>query len=164
MISSKGNIISIASELELRRNTWRLWSLSIPSVLLSSECRAGATAYPYREILDAPLAENFIHGFNANHEFNLYVVNGYEAEDGYVLEFVDNGRGIPPERYVPFEAQCLIMMNLLPIVSAQRIYAPSLFYGSGFSIEIANNEEAGVSISVRISKEVIEHVQTDDCG
>ena len=69
-----------------------------------------------------PLAENFIHGFNANHEFNLYVVNGYEAEDGYVLEFVDNGRGIPPERYVPFEAQCLIMMNLLPIVSGRATY------------------------------------------
>ena len=30
-----------------------IMGLSIPSVLLSSECRAGATAYPYREILDA---------------------------------------------------------------------------------------------------------------
>lgn len=114
-----------------------------------------------------PLAENFfIHGFNANHEFNLYVVNGFEANDAYVLEFVDNGSGIPPERLD-------IVRSTLSnhdetsshSIGLRNVYTRlHFFYGNGLSIEIENNEEAGVKISVRISKEVIEHVQTDDCG
>lgn len=167
-IVKKGNIISIASELELLQKYLEIMEFKYPErFYYQVNVEPALLHIPTVKFWMQPLAENFfIHGFNANHEFNLYVVNGYEAEDGYVLEFVDNGRGIPPERLRTVRST---MSNhdepSSHSIGLRNVYTRlHFFYGSGFSIEIANNEEAGVSISVRISKEVIEHVQTDDCG
>lgn len=112
-----------------------------------------------------PLAENFfIHGFSASNEFNLYVVNGWEAADYYVLEFVDNGRGIGAERLNSVRNTLSNQDDASSeSIGLRNVYTRlHFFYGKSFSIKIENNEEAGVKISVRIPKEVIEHVQTAD--
>lgn len=167
-IVKKENIISIASELELLQKYLEIMEFKYPErFYYQINVEPALHSIPTVKFWMQPLAENFfIHGFNANHEFNLYVVNGFEADDGYVLEFVDNGSGIPPERLD-------IVRSTLSnhdetsshSIGLRNVYTRlHFFYGNGLSIEIENNEEAGVKISVRISKEVIEHVQTDDCG
>lgn len=167
-IVKKENIISIASELELLQKYLEIMEFKYPErFYYQINVEPALHSIPTVKFWMQPLAENFfIHGFNANHEFNLYVVNGFEADDNYVLEFVDNGSGIPPERLD-------IVRSTLSnhdetsshSIGLRNVYTRlHFFYGNGLSIEIENNEEAGVKISVRISKEVIEHVQTDDCG
>lgn len=167
-IVKKENIISIASELELLQKYLEIMEFKYPErFYYQVNVEPALLLIPTVKFWMQPLAENFfIHGFNANHEFNLYVVNGFEAEDCYVLEFVDNGRGIPQERLHTVRST---MSNhdepSSNSIGLRNVYTRlHFFYGDGFSIEIANNEESGVNISVRISKEVIEHVQTDDCG
>ncbi|WP_339267153.1 histidine kinase [Paenibacillus sp. FSL K6-1330] len=167
-IVKKENIISIASELELLQKYLEIMEFKYPErFYYQVNVEPALLLIPTVKFWMQPLAENFfIHGFNANHEFNLYVVNGFEAEDCYVLEFVDNGCGIPPERLRTVRST---MSNhdepSSNSIGLRNVYTRlHFFYGDGFSIEIANNEESGVNISVRISKEVIEHVQTDDCG
>ncbi|WP_018755503.1 sensor histidine kinase [Paenibacillus terrigena] len=164
----KENIISIASELELLQKYLEIMEFKYPErFYYQVNVEQALLSIPTVKFWMQPLAENFfIHGFNASHEFNLYVVNGWEAEDHYVLEFVDNGRGMNAERLNTVRSTLLSHDDTSSNSIGLRNVCTRLhyFYGNNFSIEIANNEEAGVKISVRISKEVIEHVQADDCG
>lgn len=167
-IVKKKNIISIASELELLQKYLEIMEFKYPErFYYQVNVEPALLSIPTVKFWMQPLAENFfIHGFNANHEFNLYIVNGFEAEDHYVLEFVDNGHGIPAEQLERVRSTLSnhddTSSNSIGLRNVHtRLY---FFYGNGFSIEIENNEQAGVKISVRIAKEVTEHVQTDDCG
>ncbi|MGM1046763.1 MAG: sensor histidine kinase [Bacillota bacterium] len=167
-IVKQENIISIASELELLQKYLEIMEFKYPErFYYQVNVEPTLLSIPTVKFWMQPLAENFfIHGFNANHEFNLYVVNGFEAEDRYVLEFVDNGRGIPTERLNSVRSTLSNHDDASSnSIGLRNVYTRlHFFYGNNFSIEIENNKESGVKISVRISKEVIEHVQTDDCG
>ncbi|WP_314591097.1 histidine kinase [Paenibacillus terrigena] len=164
----KENIISIASELELLQKYLEIMEFKYPErFYYQVNVEQALLSIPTVKFWMQPLAENFfIHGFNASHEFNLYVVNGWEAEDHYALEFVDNGRGMNAERLNTVRSTFLSHDDTSSnSIGLRNVYTRlHYFYGNNFSIEIENNEEAGVKISVRISKEVIEHVQADDCG
>ncbi|OMF74527.1 sensor histidine kinase [Paenibacillus glucanolyticus] len=164
----KETVISIASELELLQKYLEIMEFKYPGrFYYQINVEPPLLLLPTVKFWMQPLAENFfIHGFNTHHEFNLYVVNGFESEACYVLEFVDNGSGISPERLE--NVRSTLSNHDDPSsgsIGLRNVYTRlHFFYGNGFSIEIENNKEAGVKISVRISKEVIAHVQTDDCG
>jgi sensor histidine kinase YesM len=167
-IVKKENIISIASELELLQKYLEIMEFKYPErFFYQVNVEPTLLLIPTVKFWMQPLAENFfIHGFSASNEFNLYVVNGLETEEHYVLEFVDNGRGINAER---LNAVRSTLSNhddtYSESIGLRNVYTRlHFFYGKSFSIEIENNEEAGVKISVRISKEVTEHVQTVDYG
>ncbi|OBZ16390.1 sensor histidine kinase [Bacillus sp. FJAT-26390] len=167
-IVKKENIISIASELELLQKYLEIMEFKYPErFFYQVNVEPTLLLLPTVKFWMQPLAENFfIHGFSASNEFNLYVVNGWEDEEHYVLEFVDNGRGINTER---LHAVRSTLSNhddtYSESIGLRNVYTRlHFFYGKSFSIEIENNEEAGVKISVRISKEVTEHVQTVDYG
>jgi len=167
-IVKKENIISIASELELLQKYLEIMEFKYPErFYYQVNVEPTLLSIPTVKFWMQPLAENFfIHGFNANHEFNLYVVNGWEAEDHYVLEFVDNGRGIHAERLLTVRSTLSnnddTSSNSIGLRNVNtRLH---FFYGNSYSMEIENNEEAGVKITVRISKEVTENVQTADYG
>ncbi|MDQ8739134.1 histidine kinase [Paenibacillus sp. LHD-38] len=167
-IVKKENIISIASELELLQKYLEIMEFKYPGrFFYQVNVEPVLLLIPTVKFWMQPLAENFfIHGFSASNEFNLYVVNGWEAEEHYVLEFVDNGRGIHAERL--HSVRSTLSNNddtSSESIGLRNVYTRlHFFYGKSFSIEIENNEEAGVKISVRISKEVTEHVHTADYG
>ncbi|WP_169082513.1 sensor histidine kinase [Paenibacillus sp. PL91] len=167
-IVKKENIISIASELELLQKYLEIMEFKYPGrFYYQVNVEPTLLSIPTVKFWMQPLAENFfIHGFIASNEFNLYVVNGWEAEEHYVLEFVDNGRGINAERLNTVRSTLSNNDDTSSeSIGLRNVYTRlQFFYGKSFSIEIENNEEAGVKISVRISKEVIEHVQTADFG
>lgn len=167
-IVKKENIITIASELELLQKYLEIMEFKYPErFYYQVNVEPALLSIPTVKFWMQPLAENFfIHGFNASNEFNLYVVNGWEAEDHYVLEFVDNGSGINAERLNTVRSTLSNNDDTTAnSIGLRNVYTRlHFFYGHSFSIEIVNNEEAGVKISVRISKEVIGHVQADDCG
>ncbi|GBG11477.1 sensor histidine kinase [Paenibacillus agaridevorans] len=165
-IVKKENIIPIASELELLQKYLEIMEFKYPGrFFYQVNVDQALLSIPTVKFWMQPLAENFfVHGFNASSEFNLYVVNGWEAEEHYVLEFVDNGHGIHADRL--HAVQKTLSSHDDPSsdsIGLRNVYTRlHFFYGKSFSIEIENNEEAGVKISARISKEVIEHVQTVD--
>ena len=167
-IVKKENIISIASELELLQKYLEIMEFKYPErFFYQVNVEPTLLSIPTVKFWMQPLAENFfVHGFSASNEFNLYVVNGWEAEEHYVLEFVDNGRGINAERLNTVRSTLSNHDDTSSeSIGLRNVYTRlHFFYGKSFSIEIENNEEAGVKISVRISKEVTEHVQTADHG
>ncbi|WP_211746243.1 histidine kinase [Paenibacillus sp. Marseille-Q4541] len=166
-IVKKENIISIASELELLQKYLDIMEFKYPErFYYQVNVDPALLRVPTVKFWMQPLAENFfIHGFIASNEFSLYIVNGWEAEDYYVLEFVDNGRGIDEERLHTVRSTLSSNDSSSKSIGLRNVNTRlHFFYGNSFSLKIENNEEAGVKISVRISKEVIEHVQTVDHG
>ncbi|OMF21081.1 sensor histidine kinase [Paenibacillus sp. FSL H8-0548] len=165
-IVKKENIITVASELELLQKYLEIMEFKYPErFFYQVNVEPAMLLIPTVKFWMQPLAENFfIHGFSASNEFNLYVVNGWEAADYYVLEFVDNGRGIGAERLNSVRNTLSNQDDASSeSIGLRNVYTRlHFFYGKSFSIKIENNEEAGVKISVRIPKEVIEHVQTAD--
>ncbi|GGH20861.1 sensor histidine kinase [Paenibacillus segetis] len=157
-IVKKENIISIASELELLQKYLEIMEFKYPErFYYQVNVEPALLKVPTVKFWMQPLAENFfVHGFSASNEFNLYVVNGWEADDHYVLEFVDNGRGIHEERLNTIRST----LSNNDDTSSKSIGLRNVntrlhfFYGNSFSMKIENNEEAGVKISVKISKEV----------
>ncbi|WP_438350843.1 sensor histidine kinase [Paenibacillus sp. FA6] len=167
-IVKKENIISLASELELLQKYLVIMEFKYPGrFYYQVNVEPTLLSIPTVKFWMQPLAENFfIHGFIASNELNLYVVNGWEAEYDYVLEFVDNGLGIHAEH---LNAVRNTMTNnddtSSNSIGLRNVYTRlHFFYGNSFTIEIENNEEAGVKIYIRIPKEVIEHVQAADYG
>ncbi|WP_138752549.1 sensor histidine kinase [Paenibacillus sinopodophylli] len=167
-IVKKENTITIASELELLQKYLEIMEFKYPErFFYQVNVDHALLSIPTVKFWMQPLAENFfIHGFNASNAFNLYVVNGWEAEDHYVLEFVDNGRGIQAERLHAVRSTLFSQDDTSSeSIGLRNVYTRlHIFYGRSFSIEIGNNEEAGVKISVQIPKEVTRDVQTTDHG
>jgi two-component system sensor histidine kinase YesM len=167
-IVKKENIITIASELELLHKYLEIMEFKYPErFFYQVNVDPALLLIPTVKFWMQPLAENFfIHGFNASNEFNLYIVNGWQGEHEYVLEFVDNGRGIQAERLNAVRSTLSNQDDPSSgSIGLRNVYTRlHFFYGKSFSIEIANNEEAGVKISVRIPKEVTANVQIADHG
>ena len=156
-IVKKENIISIGSELELLQQYLKIMELKYPGRFYY-QLNVDDALMPLSTVKFwmQPLAENFfVHGFNPGHEFNLLVVNGWETEESYVIEFVDNGQWISEERLDEVKRN-LYSRDDAPVksIGLRNVYTRLyFFYGKGFSMEIANNEEAGVKITVMITKE-----------
>jgi sensor histidine kinase YesM len=161
------NIIPIGSELDLLQKYLRIMELKYPDrFCYQLDVDEALLQAPTVKFWMQPLAENFfVHGFDPGSEFNLLVVNGREESDRYVLEFVDNGISISAERLAEVRRNLLREDAPTDSIGLRNVHTRlHFFYGKGFSMEIANNEEAGVKISVIISKEAIQGVQASDCG
>ena len=103
-----------------------------------------------------PLAENFfVHGFQSDQEFNLLVVNGFEQAGSYILEIVDNGTFIPEARLAEIRRSMYLDEDSGGEgIGLRNVYTRlNFFYGQGFAMQIENNVEAGVKITLTIAKE-----------
>ncbi|MHA0857966.1 sensor histidine kinase [Paenibacillus sp. CMAA1364] len=169
-IVKKDNIISIESELELLQRYLEIMEFKYPQrFYYQINVEPKLLSIPTVKFWMQPLAENFfIHGFSASKEFNLYIVNGWEGKDCYVLEFVDNGLGIHVESLNTVRSTMTDIDDTSSNnvgIGIRNVYTRlHFFYGNTFTLEIENNKEAGVKITIRIPKEVMEHVQTVDYG
>ncbi|GAB6926586.1 hypothetical protein JCM10914A_05690 [Paenibacillus sp. JCM 10914] len=167
-IVKKENIITLGSELDLLKKYLEIMEFKHSGrFYYQIDVEPALLMIPTVKFWMQPLAENFfIHGFKTAHEFNLYVVNGYETEDRFVLEFLDNGHGIAEERLTAVRSTLTSDDDTSSnSIGLRNVYTRlHFFYGNDCSIDIAHNEQAGVKISVHLSKEVIELVQIDDCG
>ncbi|MEK4355650.1 histidine kinase [Paenibacillus sp. FSL M7-1455] len=156
-IVKKENIIAIGSELELLQKYLKIMELKYPGrfyyQLNVDEALWNVSTVKFWM---QPLEENFfVHGFDPGNEFNLLVVNGWETDRRFVLEFVDNGKGISRERLDEVKRN-LSSRDDAPVksIGLRNVYTRlHFFYGEGFSMEVDNNEEAGVKITVTIAKE-----------
>jgi sensor histidine kinase YesM len=162
------NIIPLGSELNLLQKYLKVMEFKYPDrFYYQFNVETALIALPTVKFWLQPLAENFfIHGFNPESEFNLLIVNGWEEEERFVLEIVDNGNTISEERLVEIRNK-LSRGDDAPAdnIGLRNVYTRlHFFYGAGFSMKIDNNEEAGVKISVILSKEAIRDVQATDRG
>ncbi|MOA13289.1 hypothetical protein D3C78_1333350 [compost metagenome] len=81
-------------------------------------------------------------------------MSGWEDENYYRLDFIDNGVRIDEERLTVIR-RILSSNNdhTTTSIGLYNVYARlQFFYQENFSISIENNDEAGVKISVQISK------------
>ncbi|GJM78382.1 hypothetical protein HMSSN139_08780 [Paenibacillus sp. HMSSN-139] len=155
-IVHKDNLISIGEELELLQKYLSIMELKYPGrFYFQINVDEALLSLLTVKFWMQPLAENFfVHGFNPSSEFNLLVVNGWEEEERFVLEFVDNGKRIPEARLEEVRRN-LYCKEETPVrsIGLRNVYTRlHFFYGEVFSMDIENNEEAGVKITVMISK------------
>ncbi|MNZ48567.1 Sensor histidine kinase YpdA [compost metagenome] len=160
----KENIISIGSELELLEKYLKIMEFKYPDhFYYQIDMEDSLLHVPTIKFWMQPLAENFfIHGFDKEKEFNLFVVKGSEDEHYYRLEFIDNGVWIEEDRLADIRRILSSKHEMsTKSIGLYNVYARlKFYYDKGFSIQIENNDEAGVRISVQISKEVTRDVQT----
>ncbi|MBB6673649.1 sensor histidine kinase [Cohnella nanjingensis] len=160
------NIIPLGSELNLLQKYLKIMEFKYPDrFYYQFNVEPALISLPTVKFWLQPLAENFfVHGFNPKSEFNLLIVNGWEEEERFVLEIVDNGNWISDERLAEIRNK-LSRSDDAPVdnIGLRNVYTRlHFFYGAGFSMKIDNNEEAGVKISVILSKEAANDVQAAD--
>lgn len=117
-----------------------------------------------------PLVENFfVHGFDKNSEFNLLLVTGREEKDRYVIELINNGSFIEPDKLTDINRR--LTAGGEPVsggsIGIQNVFHRlRYFYGDALSMQLMNNAQAGITVSIRIYKKKGEdkHVSTADSG
>jgi len=104
-----------------------------------------------------PLAENFFsHGFDASNPYNLLIVRCYTDEDTVCVDIFDNGSTIPEDRLRMINENLSQPEGEDTSIGLRNVYNRlNLFYNGGLSLVIANNEEGGVIIRVRIQRGVL---------
>jgi Predicted signal transduction protein with a C-terminal ATPase domain len=162
------NIIPLGSELNLLQQYLKIMEFKYPDrFYYQFNIEPALIALPTVKFWLQPLAENFfIHGFNPESEFNLLLVNGWEEEERYVLEIADNGNKISEERLIEIRDKLSGGDDAsADSIGLRNVYTRlQFFYGAGFSMNIDNNEEAGVKVTVILSKEATYDVQAADRG
>lgn len=112
-----------------------------------------------------PLAENFFsHGFDRNSEYNILVVTGEAEGDGWRIEMIDNGCGIPEERLSEINEKMRSGEETPGTsIGLRNVYIRlAYYYGKKFSMEIKNNPEGGTCISIYIPNKEASDVHTVD--
>jgi len=111
-----------------------------------------------------PLAENFfIHGYDKSSEYNLFVLNGWEEAERYVIEMTDNGSAIEPSHLEEINATLGKPSAKQEGIGLKNVYARlRYFYGDDLEMSLRNNSESGITITIFIPKEVASRVQVVD--
>lgn len=157
-IVQKDNIISIGSELDLLQKYLKIMEFKYPDhFYYQIDVEDSVLELPTIKFWMQTLAENFfVHGFSIEKEFNLFIVKGWEDKNFYNLEFIDNGISIEEDRLA--DIRYALSSNYganTKSIGLYNVYTRlKYYYEEGLSINIDNNAEAGVKISVQISKEV----------
>ena len=114
-----------------------------------------------------PLAENFFsHGFDRCSEFNILVVTAVAEKDGWRIEVIDNGSGIPQEQITAVNAR-IGTGDETPgnSIGLRNVYTRlAYYYGKEFTMELRNNSEGGACVSIFIPNKEVSDVHTADRG
>ncbi|MFB8377763.1 sensor histidine kinase [Paenibacillus taichungensis] len=151
------DIILLGSELALLEKYLKIMEFKYPDKFYYQiNVDQGLLSQPTVKFWMQPLAENFfLHGFHSDHEFNLLVVNGFENAHSYVLEIVDNGNWISEDRLADIRRNLsFVGESASESIGLRNVYTRlHFFYGKGFTMQIDNNVEAGVKVTLTIVKE-----------
>ncbi|REE56291.1 sensor histidine kinase YesM [Paenibacillus taihuensis] len=151
------NIIPLGCELDLLQKYLKIMEFKYPDrFYYQYNVDDALLALPTVKFWMQPLAENFfIHGFNPESEFNLLVVNGWEEANCFVLEIADNGNWISESQLAEIRSTLTRGDDAsTDSIGLRNVYSRlHFFYGEGFHMDIDNNEEAGIKISVILPKE-----------
>ena len=163
------NIITIEKELDILNKYLKIMEFKYNNnfyyqVDVSEEIRKLETIKLWMQ----PLVENFfVHGFDRNSEFNLLLIHGQEEKDYYMIEFINNGSQIDPDKLQEINGR--LNGDGKPSskgsIGIQNVYHRlRFFYGDSLQMQLCNNTEAGITVSIRIYKKKEEkpHVPTVD--
>lgn len=114
-----------------------------------------------------PLVENyFVHGFHADNEYNVMIIKGRVESGRFCIEFTNNGKSIdsgalPKINQTMWEHEKEAHLG----VGLQNVYSRlCYFYGQDVDMNIRNNEDAGVTVWVRLPANVKMEGETSCIG
>lgn len=165
------NVITIDKELDILTKYLKIMEFKYDKNFyyqmdVSSEVRALETIKLWMQ----PLVENFfVHGFDKNSGFNLLLVRGREEKDHYVIEIINNGSRILPDKLTDINRRLQDNGDSVSVgsIGIQNVYHRlRYFYGDSLKMQLYNNAEAGITVSVCMYKKKGEekNVSTSDSG
>lgn len=152
------NIITIDMEVELLTKYLKIMEFKHSgSFFYQIDIAASVRALSTVKFWMQPVVENyFVHGFDKGSEFNLLLVSGREEPDRYVIDIINNGKKMEPQKL----EELFISLAAAPEgTNKEGIGLPNVyqrlkfFYGDNAELLVTNNAEAGITVSVRIYKE-----------
>lgn len=161
------SIITVGQEIELLRAYLDIMEFRYGErFCYQMQVDEALRALPTVKFWMQPLAENFFkHGFDGESgAFNLLVLIGREEADAYALEMINNGAAMAQETLAELnEALALGEGGSQGSIGLRNVASRlSTFYGQRFAMRIENNREGGVTIVLRIAKEVCADVLPAD--
>lgn len=169
------NILTMAEELEILKHYLGLMELKYPdSLFYQIDFEPEILTLNTVKFWMQPLVENFfVHGIDCDTEYNLIVVCGTIGDDGeYIIEVIDNGFGVEAEMLEkinhifsssPESESESDEKDVSDSIGLRNVYSRlRIFYGDSLKMQMNNNPEGGVKISVVISKEAQEYVSNAD--
>lgn len=102
-----------------------------------------------------PLAENFfLHGFDQENPLNLILLRGYLEEETVCFDLINNGHKMSGEALDAVNAS--LSKNTpqsTKSIGLQNVYLRlCYFYGDTVEMHLKNNEESGITISIRFAR------------
>lgn len=151
------NIITIDKELDILTKYLKIMEFKYNKNFfyqmdVSSNVRSLGTIKLWMQ----PLVENFfVHGFDKNSEFNLLLIRGKEEKDYYVIELINNGSSILPDKLLDINNRLQERGDSVSggSIGIQNVYHRLRnYYGDSLQMKLSNNAEAGITVSIRIYK------------
>ena len=155
VVKSK-DVITIENELDMLTKYLKIMEFKFPDTFyyqidVDEEIRAMETVKFWMQ----PLVENFfVHGFDRSCDYNLLLISGKMNENKAVFKIINNGEKIDPERLEKINGWFSSIENDNSDSSGiglKNVYSRlSFFYGNQLKMELNNNNEAGITISITI--------------
>lgn len=149
--------ISMAEEVDLLTAYLDIMELRYEGAFCYQiEMEEGVLALQTVKFWMQPVAENFfLHGFDPDSEFNLMVIHGWEEPDAYVIEILNNGKALDEQAlHTLNDALAAGEAGGHKSIGLRNVSARlDTYYAGRVVLRVHNNQEAGVTITVRIQKE-----------
>ncbi|MEG2672820.1 MAG: histidine kinase [Ruthenibacterium sp.] len=149
-------VLSVQKELDLLETYLKIMQLRYPDIFCYQfEIEPEILQMQTVKFWMQPLAENFFaHGFDRTSEYNLLLVIGSIRNGCVCIDFVDNGKGVEPQKLAQINASIMGTGEETGFsIGLRNVYSRlAFFYGENFSMQIQNNPEGGACIAIQFPK------------
>lgn len=154
-LSQGKDVITIAEEVEFTRSYLTIQNIRYNNIIvcifdIPEEMQRGRIP----KITLQPLVENYInHGLRDTQSEGLLRISGIAEDDAYVLEVEDNGTGMDDEAIAALNASISEFSSESGYGIRNVHKRIEILFGTRYGLRYRQNEEGGVTVSVRLPKE-----------
>lgn len=150
-VKTGSSVVTLAEELESLREYGRLFQIRYgESFLVEEDLAPAVLSRGIMKFLLQPLLENYIsHGLESGRQTRL-VIRAREVKDTLIIEFIDDGRGIPADKLREIRTK-LARHNLEELRSIGLVNVHErirIAFGGDYGLAVESREEGGTHVTL----------------